>query len=91
MGGMLPFDQSDEDKFIEPDPKAYNNVASMDSAKYLYDQCQQMGVPLQIVSRFAVVATALERQLFDTMKSLGTEIGDRLRFASARVSALQHA
>jgi len=59
MGGVLP--PSDEDKavgeggatsYLEIDT-AHNNMFHKGAAEFFYRRCQELGVPLYIVSRFA--------------------------------------
>ena len=59
MGGVMPFDD-DENTLLTPDT-AHNNQFCADSSSYVYRRCQELKVPMIIVSRHAAYATPMPR------------------------------
>lgn len=57
MGGVLESD--DQSEWLVPD-SAHNNQFDIEASKYFYRRCQELGVRLNIVSRFAAYACAIE-------------------------------
>ena len=63
---------------LTPDT-AHNNMFCKDSAEFLHRKCQELGVPLVIISRFAAYAVPIERATYDDLAQTGGPIGWRLR------------
>ena len=78
MGGVEAFSAADADAELTPDTAA-NNDFDMPAAKYLYARCQQLGVPLTVVTRHAAYAAKMPRSVYDTLALTGSSIGVRLR------------
>ena len=78
MGGVLPFDDDDEDALLVPDT-AHNNQFCTESSEYLYRRCQQLKIPMIIVSRHAAYACPMPRSIYDDMAATAHPIGLRLR------------
>ena len=51
MGGVKPFTAEDDGTFLEPDT-AQNNTFNMEAAEFFYRRCQELKVPLVILSRY---------------------------------------
>ena len=81
MGGVEPFD-TDDGLPLVPDT-ANNNAFDMNAARELYAQCQNLRVPLIILSRYAAYACPMPRDIYDDMAWTGHPIGLRLRQRSA--------
>ena len=60
MGGILEFDKNDQTEYLVPDT-AYNNNCDMDAAQFLYKRCQDLSVPLVIVTRHAAYGCPVPR------------------------------
>ena len=58
---------------------AHNNQFDAKAANFFYLRCQQLGVPLIVVSRFAAYATPIRRNTYDELALMGGAIGWRLR------------
>ena len=79
MGGVMPFDEhADDNKLLVPDT-AHNNTFDTEASEYLYRRCQEIGVPLIIVGRFAAYKCPMPRSIYDDMAATGHPIGKRLR------------
>lgn len=77
MGGVEPME---EGKLMVPDT-AHNNEFDRASSEYFYRRCQELGVPLVIVTRNAAYASPVPRQIFDVLAQTGNVVGWRLRNA----------
>ena len=77
MGGVEPFD-TDDGLPLVPDT-ANNNAFDMNAARELYAQCQNLRVPLIILSRYAAYACPMPRDIYDDMAWTGHPIGLRLQ------------
>eukprot|EP00928_Gymnodinium_smaydae_P036670 TRINITY_DN255_c0_g6_i1.p1 TRINITY_DN255_c0_g6~~TRINITY_DN255_c0_g6_i1.p1 ORF type:complete len:812 (+),score=134.33 TRINITY_DN255_c0_g6_i1:65-2437(+) len=82
MGGVEAWDESDgkEPVLLRPDT-ANNNTFCMESAKFFYRRCQELGIPIVVVSRWAAYAAKVPRTCYDELASTGSWIGCRLRNA----------
>ncbi|KAL7541034.1 hypothetical protein ACHAXR_010566 [Thalassiosira sp. AJA248-18] len=63
MGGVMPMDSGDT---LTPDT-AYNNNCDMESAKFVYEKCQELGVPTATLSRWAAYGCPIRPQLLDEL------------------------
>jgi len=80
MGGTEDFDEKDETKFLAPDT-AQNNTFDMEASRFLFICCQQLQVPLIVLSRHAAYACPVSRKIYDTMQMTNNPIAGRLRQA----------
>mmetsp|Transcript_9613 Transcript_9613/g.22742 ORF Transcript_9613/g.22742 Transcript_9613/m.22742 type:complete len:1168 (+) Transcript_9613:336-3839(+) len=79
MGGVKPFDSDlDDNALLEPDT-AQNNTFCMEGAEYLYRRCQELGVPLVILTRHSAYRCPMPRSVYDRMARTGNPIGVRLQ------------
>ena len=65
-------------ELLQPD-SANNNTFDMPATQHVFARCQQLGVPMIIVSRFAAYACQLPRTLYDRMAGSGADIGQHLK------------
>lgn len=81
MGGCKPMQPADDAAgsllasdtapvFLEPDT-ANNNTFDMVSAKFFYRRCQEAGISLVVVSRFAAYAAKMPRSSYDELALTG--------------------
>jgi tetratricopeptide (TPR) repeat protein len=63
MGGVMPMDSSET---LTPDT-AYNNNCDMESANYVYQRCQELGVPTATLSRWAAYGCPIRPKLMDEL------------------------
>jgi tetratricopeptide (TPR) repeat protein len=63
MGGVMPMDASET---LTPDT-AYNNNCDMESANYVYERCQELGVPTATLSRWAAYGCPIRPKLMDEL------------------------
>jgi len=63
MGGVMPMDSGDT---LTPDT-AYNNNCDLPSAKFVYQKCQELGVPTATLSRWAAYGCPIRPQLLDEL------------------------
>jgi len=54
-------------RLLLPDVTAHNNCFDLDAAKFFYQRCQELGVPLVILSRFTAYGCPVPRQMYDLM------------------------
>jgi hypothetical protein len=80
MGGTEDFDENDETTFLAPDT-AQNNTFDSEASKFLFVCCQQLQIPLNILSRHAAYACPVSRKIYDTMQMTNNPIAGRLRQA----------
>eukprot|EP00928_Gymnodinium_smaydae_P072211 TRINITY_DN55614_c0_g1_i1.p1 TRINITY_DN55614_c0_g1~~TRINITY_DN55614_c0_g1_i1.p1 ORF type:complete len:865 (+),score=115.17 TRINITY_DN55614_c0_g1_i1:370-2595(+) len=82
MGGVKAFElpKNGEAVLLEPD-SAHNNQFDPDAANFFYRRCQEIGVRLVVVSRWAAYAAKVPRACYDDLASGGSFIGCRLRNA----------
>ena len=86
MGGVKPFDSdADDNALLEPDT-AQNNTFCMESATYLYRRCQELGVPLVILTRHSAYRCPMPRSVYDRMARTGNPIGIHLQKGQVRVT-----
>jgi len=80
MGGCKPVNEDDNLANVELEPDtANNNTFDKDASEYFYRECQRLGIPLVIVSRFAAYAAKMPRSVYDDIALTGSSIGWRLR------------
>jgi hypothetical protein len=60
---------------------AHNNQFDRAAAEYFYRRCQELGVPMIVVSRWAAYAVQMPRSTYDHLALTGSSIGFRLRSA----------
>lgn len=63
MGGVMPMDSGET---LKPD-SAYNNNCDLPSANYVYQKCQELGVPTATLSRWAAYGCPIRPQLLDEL------------------------
>jgi hypothetical protein len=63
MGGVMPMDSSET---LTPDT-AYNNNCDMQAAQYVYQRCQELGVPTATLSRWAAYGCPIRPKLMDEL------------------------
>mmetsp|Transcript_62693 Transcript_62693/g.176791 ORF Transcript_62693/g.176791 Transcript_62693/m.176791 type:complete len:836 (-) Transcript_62693:168-2675(-) len=78
MGGVEPWEGNEG--FLVPD-SANNNTFDPEASKFFYRRCQELGVRLIVVSRWAAYAVKLPRYCYDELAGTGSSIGCRLRNA----------
>ncbi len=80
MGGVEPFDASDSDAEIVMVPDtAHNNSFDKAASAFFYRRCQELGVRLVVVTRYAAYAAKVPRIVYDELAELGSPIAWRLR------------
>lgn len=82
MGGVQPPERADEVlcQSMIPDT-AHNNQFDRSASEYFYRRCQDIGVPLIVVSRWSAYAVQMPRSTYDELALTGSSIGFRLRSA----------
>ena len=65
---------------LSPDT-AHNNVFDFDSSQYFYQRCQELGIPLVVVSRHAAGACPVPRIMYDDIAESNHPVALRLRAA----------
>ena len=78
MGGVMPFEDTDDDVLLLPDT-AHNNQFDVEGSDYFYRRCQELKIPMIVVSRHAAYACPMPRSIYDDMACTGHPIGKRLR------------
>ena len=81
MGGaQQPEPEAAPDTPLVPDD-AHNNQFDRAASEFFYRRCQELGVPLIIVSRHAAYAVQMPRSTYDKLALTGSSIGFRLKSA----------
>jgi len=80
MGGVKPISPG---QLLEPDT-AHNNQFDMEATEFFYRRCQELGIPLLIVSRYAAYTCQLPRSIYDDMAETGSHVGKHLRNVQAQ-------
>ena len=85
QGGAKPFTPgvAPAGTFLEPDT-AHNNEFDREASAFFYRRCQEIKVPLVIVTRFCAYAAPLPRSIYDDMAATGSPIGVHLQGAQRR-------
>ena len=80
QGGVDPFEPgvAPDGVYLEPD-SAHNNEFDAESSKFFYRRCQELGVPLVVISRFAAYGCKVPRTIYDEMAATGGQIGRHLQ------------
>merc|ERR1712232_688721 len=76
---MGPWEDTN-DCLLVPD-SANNNTFDKPASDFFYRRCQELGVRLVVVSRYAAYAAKVPRSCYDDLASSGSWIGCRLRNA----------
>jgi hypothetical protein len=82
MGGVESFEpgEAPAGALLVPDT-AHNNAFDRDASEAVYRRCQQLGVRLRVLTRFAAYACQLPRDIYDRMAAGGSPIGRHLQWA----------
>eukprot|EP00927_Polykrikos_kofoidii_P035594 TRINITY_DN30152_c0_g1_i1.p1 TRINITY_DN30152_c0_g1~~TRINITY_DN30152_c0_g1_i1.p1 ORF type:complete len:831 (-),score=87.74 TRINITY_DN30152_c0_g1_i1:175-2667(-) len=84
MGGVEDWTSDGNDLsqpvILKPD-QAHNNMFDSAASDFFYKRCQEIGIRLIIVSRFAAYPAQMPRSVYDELATLGSSIGCRLRNA----------
>lgn len=82
QGGVKTFTPGgvaqDDSELLQPD-SAHNNTFDQQASTFVYLRCQQIGIPLLIVSRFAAYGCPAPRTIYDRMAATGSRIGKHLQ------------
>ena len=85
MGGVEPFDErgaedgdDDDESLLVPDT-AQNNMFDRPAAEFFYRRCQELGVPLVVVTRHVAYKCPMPRSIYDDMARTNHPVGRRLR------------
>eukprot|EP01043_Picozoa_sp_COSAG02_P049050 COSAG02_NODE_4888_length_4861_cov_5.325283_6_plen_634_part_00 len=84
MGGVNATEQAQDAGVLCPPlvpDDAHNNQFDRAAAEYFYRRCQEIGVPLVVVSRWSAYAVQMPRSTYDQLALTGSSIGFRLRSA----------
>ena len=84
MGGVQEAEQAQGAGVLCPPlvpDDAHNNQFDRPAAEYVYRRCQEIGVPLVVVSRWSAYAVQMPRSTYDQLALTGSSIGFRLRSA----------
>ena len=63
MGGVMPFNEDEDNEMLKPDT-AHNNQFCVESSDYFYRKCQELKVPMIIVSRHTAYACPMPRSIY---------------------------
>ncbi len=77
MGGVRP--DKDEDGYVQPDDRAYNNTTDFAAACRFYRRVQELDIPLRIVTREAAYRAAVPRTFYEDMAQSGHVVGQYLK------------
>ena len=86
MGGVEPFSDNPSGMLV-PD-SAQNNQYDKPAARFFYTRCQELGVPLIVISREAAYAVPVPRSMYDDMAKGGSPIGWRMRSVGGRPTSV---
>ena len=87
MGGVEEFDEDDETALLVPDT-AQNNVFDRAASEIVYRRCQELKVPMIIVSRHAAYRCPMPRNIYDDMAKTRHPVGVRQR--DSQRSSIEH-
>ena len=73
QGGVKEFTagQAPPGRYLEPD-SAHNNMFDAKASEFFYRRCQELGVPLVVLSRFTAYAAPMPRSVYDEMAATGS-------------------
>lgn len=66
MGGVNAWKDEENLEFLVPSD-AHNNCFDFPAAEFFYKRCQELGVPLVVLSRFAAYGCPVQRKVYDLM------------------------
>lgn len=75
MGGVNPMESSDT---LTPDT-AYNNNCDLPAANFVYQKCQELGVPTVTLSRWAAYGCPIRPQLLDELAKTKHVVATNIR------------
>lgn len=68
MGGMQRSTSAGAGGYVPLEPSdAHNNVFDFESSKFFYRRCQELNVPLVVVSRFTAYGCPVQKKVYDLM------------------------
>ncbi|CAH0445933.1 hypothetical protein LMG10661_02076 [Ralstonia syzygii subsp. syzygii] len=73
MGSVRP--EKDEDGYVQPDDRAYNNTTDFAAARRFYRRVQELGIPLRVVTREAAYRAAVPRAFYEDVAQSGHPVG----------------
>jgi hypothetical protein len=79
LGGAYPQEDASGQTTLKPDLEAGNNKSDIESARRFYRKCQELLVPMIIISRHCARMVQFPRKLFDNLEMCGGEIGKRAK------------
>ena len=90
--GFLQSEDGDDDRiingYIKPDT-AHNNSISMDSAEFVYQRVQELGVQLIVLTRWVAYACPVPRETYEAMAATSHVVAKRLlRVQQAKIEGL---
>ena len=87
-GGGASATADDDGRRLVPDAAAHNHAHDRPAADFFYRRCQELGVPLVVVTRHAACAAPLPRSLYDQVRR--RRRNDDSSVPRARISSLRH-
>jgi len=78
MGGVAT-DKSGASDFMQIDPTAQNFSFDLESARFVFERCQALGVSMIVLSRAAAYAASVPAFIYDELATLGHPVALRLR------------
>ncbi len=78
----------DANGHVSADSRAYNNTTHQDSASFVYQRAQELGIELVIVAKEAAYSAAAPRAFYDGAAKTGHDVGVYLKEQQA--TSLQH-
>jgi len=78
MGGISA-DRNGLTEFMQIDPTAQNFTFDLESARYVFERCQELGVSMTVLSRAAAYAASVPAFIYDELATLGHPVALRLR------------
>jgi len=81
MGGVVVQGKEGGESTLGPrlvPDSAYNNACDKNASEYVYSKCQDLGVPLIVLTRHAAYACPIEKELYSEMAASGHPMAVRL-------------
>merc|ERR1712048_1126062 len=79
QGGVDERSLDESSDYLVLDSTSNNHKYDIEAAKFVYRRCQELGVRLMVMTRFAVYAAATPAFIFDELATIGHPVALRLR------------
>merc|ERR1712185_467202 len=82
---FAPADGDDvRDRPLKPDKGSGNHAKDLEAASFVFARCQQLGIPMVLLTRKATSSAQLPAFVFDEVGTTGHAVAEQVRDANTR-------